>query len=82
MILQVQLLQHNPCVSSETKKKMEAPGPKDGQVPKSELMMSHLQSLAIFSFFGHCQYMLGLPPTQDASHHQDYEPFLGLGIPS
>ncbi len=21
-------------------------------------------------------YALGLPPTQDASHHQDYEPFL------
>ena len=21
-------------------------------------------------------HMLGLPPTQDASHHQDYEPFL------
>ena len=27
-------------------------------------------------------YILGLPPTQDASHHQDYEPFLGSGIPN
>ena len=22
------------------------------------------------------RYHVGLPPTQDASHHQDYEPFL------
>ena len=27
-------------------------------------------------------YTLGLPPTQDSSHHQDYEPFLGSGIPN
>ena len=26
-------------------------------------------------------YILGLPPTQDASHHQDYEPFL-VGNPN
>ena len=25
---------------------------------------------------------LGLPPSQDSSHHQDYEPFLGSGIPT
>ncbi len=27
-------------------------------------------------------HTLGLPPTQDSSHHQDYEPFLGSGIPN
>ena len=27
-------------------------------------------------------YPLEQPPTQDASHHQDYEPFLGSGIPT
>ena len=25
-------------------------------------------------------YTLELPPTQDSSHHQDYEPFLGSRI--
>ena len=39
-------------------------------------------------FRGHGQFFLGerqtieLPPTLDASHHQDYEPFSGSGIPS
>ena len=27
-------------------------------------------------------YKLELPPTQDASHHQDDAPFLGSGIPT
>ena len=27
-------------------------------------------------------YKLGCPPSQDASHHQDYETFLGSGIPN
>ncbi len=27
------------------------------------------------------KYTLGYPPSQDASHHQDYEPFL-VGIPT
>ena len=25
---------------------------------------------------------MGCPPAQDSSHHQDYEPFLGSGIPT
>ena len=28
----------------------------------------------------HCN--LGYPPSQDSSQHQDYEPFLGSGIPT
>ena len=32
--------------------------------------------------FDHGTYhTLGCPPSQDASHHQDYEPFLGSGDP-
>ena len=29
-----------------------------------------------------CDYSLEPSPTQDSSHHQDYEPFLGSGIPN
>ena len=34
--------------------------------------------------FRECKHdhILGCPPSQDASDHQDYEPFLGSGIPT
>ena len=62
-------------VDSQAQKKCGAEKECGAEYPEYPSGLCNMKS------FGYIQYILGLPPTQDSSHHQDYYIFSGESQP-